>query len=225
MLSDTQGASLVQLARSAVERYITNPFSAAADLIKDGGASASIDGNLRAGVFVTLNLLDDDGDGNGDGSSSGKEQLRGCIGFPLPYKRLHQSVVEAAIAAATEDPRFEPVSAGELGKITFEVSVLTELAELVAPSRRPDDYRKLVRIGRDGLMLRSRYGSGLLLPQVPVEWGWDVDEYLANICYKAGAPPDAWLDPSSKLYTFQAIVFKEMEPRGRVARLSLARQH
>jgi hypothetical protein len=225
MLSDTQGASLVQLARSAVERHIANPFSATAatDLAKDGVSAASIGSNMRAGVFVTLNLLGDDGDS--DGSSSGRERLRGCIGFPLPYKQLHQSVVEAAIAAATEDPRFEPVSAGELGKITFEVSVLTEPAELVAPSRQPADYRKLVRIGRDGLMLRSRYGSGLLLPQVPVEWRWDVDEYLANICYKAGAPPDAWLDPSSKLYTFQAIVFKELEPRGRVVRLSLAGQH
>jgi uncharacterized protein (TIGR00296 family) len=79
----------------------------------------------------------------------------------------------------------------------------------------------LIKIGRDGLVLRWKHGAGLLLPQVPVELKWDVDEYLANICYKAGAPPDAWLDPSAKLYTFQATVFKETEPRGKIARLDL----
>jgi hypothetical protein len=100
----------------------------------------------------------------------------------------------------------------------FEVSVLTPPEEINA---KPADYKKEIKIGRDGLILRWRYGSGLLLPQVPVELKWGVDEYLANICYKAGAPADAWLDPTSKLYRFQAAVFKEAEPRGRVLRLEL----
>jgi AMMECR1 domain-containing protein len=68
-------------------------------------------------------------------------------------------------------------------------------------------------------LLRWKHGSGLLLPQVPVELDWDVDEYLANICYKAGAPIDVWQDPTSKLYSFRAVVFKELEPGGRVSRL------
>jgi hypothetical protein len=161
-----------------------------------------------AGVFVTLNYL----------TRKKEEHLRGCVGFPLPEKRLHQSVVEAAIAAATEDPRFPPVDRKELDSIVFEVSVLT-LPEEIRSS--PADYKKEIRIGKDGLILRWRYGSGLLLPQVPVELKWDVDEYLANICYKAGAPADAWLDPASKLYKFQATVFKEAEPRGMVTRLEL----
>lgn len=209
MLSDAQGASLVQLARAAVEQYMAGSSIMAAATLPNGAVGS----DLRAGVFVTLNLLE----------AQGRESLRGCIGFPLPHKQLHQSVVEAAIAAATEDPRFAPVERGELGRITFEVSVLTEPAALAAS--RPTDYRKLIKIGRDGLLLRSRYGSGLLLPQVPVEWDWDVDEYLANICYKAGAPSNAWLDPSSKLYTFQAIIFKELEPRGKVVRLPPEGQH
>lgn len=198
MISDIEGADLVRLARKAVETYLQE--SAVIRPEKDSPE--------MAGVFVTLNYL----------TRNKEEHLRGCIGFPLPEKKLQQSVVEAAIAAATEDPRFPPVDRQELDSMIFEVSVMTPPEEIMS---RPADYKKEIRIGRDGLILRWRYGSGLLLPQVPVELKWDVDEYLANICYKAGAPADAWLDPASKLYRFQAIVFKEAEPRGRVARLEL----
>jgi uncharacterized protein (TIGR00296 family) len=198
LISDSEGAELVRLARRAVETYLRE--SAVIKLENDS--------TEKTGVFVTLNYL----------TRSKEEHLRGCIGFPLPEKRLHRSVVEAAIAAATEDPRFPPVDRQELDSIIFEVSVLTPPEEI---RTKPADYKKEIRIGRDGLILRWRYGSGLLLPQVPVELKWDVDEYLANICYKAGAPADAWLDPTSKLYRFQAVVFKETEPSGRVLRLDL----
>lgn len=189
MVSDAEGAELVRLARSAVWHYLDKQAVLEAD--RAGPLS---------GVFVTLNYL-----------ARNEEQLRGCIGFPRGYKPLYQSVVEAAIAAATQDPRFPPVDKRELDKIIFEVSVLTE------PEEVPE--KKGVRIGQDGLILRWKHGSGLLLPQVPVELGWDLDEYLANICYKAGAPLDALGDPSSKLYRFQAEVFKEHSPGGEVARL------
>lgn len=198
MISDGEGAELVRLARRAVETYLRD--SAIIRPEKDLPD--------RAGVFVTLNYL----------TSNKEEHLRGCIGFPLPEKKLQQSVVDAAIAAATEDPRFPPVDRQELDRIIFEVSVLTTPEEIRV---KPADYKKEIRIGRDGLVLRWRHGSGLLLPQVPVELKWGVDEYLANICCKAGAPADAWLDPASKLYRFQALVFKEDEPRGTVSRLEL----
>jgi uncharacterized protein (TIGR00296 family) len=162
----------------------------------------------KAGVFVTLNYL----------TRSKEEHLRGCIGFPLPEKPLYQGVAEAAIAAATEDPRFPPLDRQELNNIIFEVSVLTVPQQI---SVSPADYGKEIQIGRDGLILHWRFGSGLLLPQVPVELKWNVEEYLANICYKAGAPPDVWLDPSSKLYKFQAVVFKEVEPKGEVVQLGI----
>lgn len=198
MLSDSEGAELVRLARKAVEMY----------LHESAMIRPEKDSSEKAGVFVTLNCL----------TRNKEEHLRGCIGFPLAEKMLHQSVVEAAIAAATEDPRFPPVDRQELDSIIFEVSVLTPPQEI---NSSPVDYKKEIRIGRDGLILRWRYGSGLLLPQVPVELKWNVDEYLTNICYKAGAPADAWLDPASKLYKFQAIVFKEAEPGGQVTRLEL----
>ena len=198
LISDGEGDELVRLARKAVETYL---LESRVLKLEDEGAA-------KAGVFVTLNYL----------TKNKEEHLRGCIGFQTPEKRLRQSVVEAAIASATEDPRFPPVDSQELGNMIFEVSVLTTPEEITAKSA---DYQKEIKIGRDGLAFRWRHGSGLLLPQVPVELKWGIDEYLANICYKAGAPADAWMDPATKLYRFQAIVFKEVEPYGNVARLEL----
>ncbi|MDQ4050194.1 MAG: TIGR00296 family protein [Thermoproteota archaeon] len=199
MISLTEGAELVRLARSAVEKYLS-------DSVK---VDPQRETAVRAGVFVTLNYL----------TQTKSEHLRGCVGFPLPEKPLYKSVVEAAIAAATEDPRFPPLDNRELKNIIFEVSILTPPQEISL--EHATDYRKKIKIGRDGLILRWRYGSGLLLPQVPIEFKWNIDEYLANICYKAGAPPDVWLDQNTKLYKFQAAVFKEIEPNGEIIRVGL----
>ena len=89
--------------------------------------------------------------------------------------------------AATQDPRFSPVDKKELADIVFEVSILTPPVEIKV--QNPVEYLNVIKIGRDGLILTWRDGSGLLLPQVPVELKWDTEEYLANLCYKAGAPP------------------------------------
>ena len=199
MTSLIQGPELVRLARAAVEKYLQESV-----IIKPVKETQE-----KAGVFVTLNYV----------TRSRREHLRGCIGFPLPEKAVYQGVIEAAIAAATEDPRFPPLDTQELNNIIFEVSVLTPPQEIIL--NKPADYRKEIEIGRDGLILRWRFGSGLLLPKVPVELKWDVDEYLANICGKAGAPPDVWLDPNSKLYKFQAAVFKEVEPRGQIIKVEV----
>ena len=198
LISVIEGAELVILARTAVEKY----------LLESVVIRSEKDMQQKAGIFVTLNYV----------TTSKKEYLRGCIGFPLPEKPVYQGVIEAAIAAATEDPRFPPLDKHEIGNIIFEVSVLTPPQEIKA---NPADYGKEIQIGRDGLILHWRFGSGLLLPQVAVELKWDVKEYLSNICYKAGAPPDVWLDQGSKLYKFQAAVFKEVEPRGNVIGVGL----
>jgi uncharacterized protein len=198
LISLIEGAELVRLARVAVEKYLQESI-----IVKSERHTLE-----KAGVFVTLNYI----------TSSKKEYLRGCIGFPLPEKPLYQGVVEAAIAAATEDPRFPPLDRQELNNIIFELSILTSPQQIRV---NPAEYGKEIEIGRDGLILQWRFGSGLLLPQVPVELKWNLEEYLANICYKAGAPPDVWLDPSSKLYKFQAVVFKEVEPKGKVVQLGI----
>jgi hypothetical protein len=145
--------------------------------------------------------------------------LRGCVGFPRAEKSLYLSVIDASIAAATQDPRFLPVDKKELAEIVFEVSILTPPEEIKV--QNPMEYLNAIKIGRDGLILTWRYGSGLLLPQVPVELKWDIEEYLANLCYKAGAPPDIWLMSDSKIYSFQANIYRESDPNGNVVRVRL----
>lgn len=200
MISDGEGEQLVRLARRAVEEYLNESIVVNFDNMYQF--------SQKAGVFVTLNYV-----------SNNEEHLRGCIGFPIPDKKLYQSVIEAAIAAATQDPRFPPIGKEELANLIFEVSVLTSPEKINVQS--PKEYQNHIKIGRDGLILRSEYGSGLLLPQVPVELKWDIDEYLANICYKAGAPPDTWLVPESQLYRFEATVYRESEPNGKIIKVEL----
>jgi uncharacterized protein len=200
IIPEIYGEQLVRLARRAVEKYLNESVIITAD---------NLDGlSQNAGVFVTLNYL-----------SNNKEHLRGCVGFPLPEKKLYQSVIEAAIAAATQDPRFDPVNKEDMENIIFEISILSPPQKIEV--QNPKDYKNCINIGRDGLILKWKYGSGLLLPQVPVELNWDVDEYLANICYKAGASPDAWLMPESQLYKFEATIYKESEPNGKILKVDL----
>lgn len=144
--------------------------------------------NAKFGVFVSLHIND---------------QLRGCIGYIKGYKPLAASVVEMAEAAAFRDPRFAPLSTNELARIQIEISVLGELIEL-AKDEEPV-------IGRDGLYIVHPYGSGLLLPQVAVEWHWDPTTFLKEVCRKAGLNHDAYLDSKSVIYRFVAEVFSETD--------------
>jgi len=158
------------------------------------------------GVFVTLNTTTPAGN-----------SLRGCIGFPYPVKRLGDAIREAAVAAASEDPRFPPVGKGELDSIIVEVSVLTLPRDLDSPRR---EMPLRVRIGTDGLMISRSYASGLLLPQVATEFEMDPVEFLSQACIKAGLPPGAWLDPATRVQVFQAEIFAEKKPRGEVVRVA-----
>ena len=108
-----------------------------------------------------------------------------------------------AIAAATEDPRFPPVDFAELKEVRLEISVLTPMIPV-------KDINEIV-VGRDGLLLRQGYRSGLLLPQVPTEYGWDRDTFLTHLCDKAGLPAGSHLRPDAQLMRFSAEVFHESE--------------
>ncbi len=162
----------------------------------------------KRGVFVTLNL-----------TSGGQGRLRGCIGFPYPSKSLSEALQAAAIAAASEDPRFPPVQEGELESIVVEVSLLTA-PELLEVGKR-QEMPLMVRVGEDGLIVSNSFTSGLLLPQVAVEHGMGPEEFLSQACMKAGLTPDSWLDPGTNVLRFQAEVFAEKSPRGEVARVAL----
>ncbi|MEM2876400.1 MAG: TIGR00296 family protein [Candidatus Bathyarchaeia archaeon] len=194
-LSLEEGVLLVRLARRAAEEYILNG--------KRIKAQVEVPQNLKekCGVFVTIKK---------DG------ELRGCIGFPYPTYPLVDAVIESSINSSTEDPRFPPVKPEELDEITFEVSILTPPRRLEV--KKVSEYPSKIKVGRDGLIVKRGYYSGLLLPQVPVEWGWDEEEFLCQCCLKAGLPPDCWLMKETEVYTFQAIIFEERSPRGEIIR-------
>lgn len=197
MLTEYEGKELVKLARQTVESYISK---------KELNYEINPIG-VKTGAFVSLFRYSD----------VGRPELRGCIGFPYADKDLYNIVRQASIAAATCDPRFESITIQELCSIVFEVSVLTNPTEIIVD--KPEDYLNNIRIGIDGLILTWRYGSGLLLPQVPLEHQWSVEEFLTNLSYKAGAPPDIWRVAQIKLYKFQASVYRELKPNGDIIKM------
>jgi len=194
-LSDSDGVVLVKTARKAVTEFLSN------------GNRMKLESDLKekfsfnSGVFVTLN--------NPDG-------LRGCIGFPMPEKKLSHAIIEGAIAAATEDPRFPSVKTNELNDIVFEVTVLTP--PVVIDVSDPMEYLEKIKVGRDGLIIRHSFSSGLLLPQVPAEYGWNVEEFLQHTCEKAGLARDTWKNEDVKIEKFEGIIFKEETPNGTIVR-------
>jgi uncharacterized protein (TIGR00296 family) len=153
----------------------------------------------KHGVFVTL-------------TKNKSKELRGCIGFPSPIFPLIDAVIEAAISAAVHDPRFPTVTRQEVNNLLIEVSVLTP--PVLIEIDNPRNYRKKVKIGVDGLIVEKGGNKGLLLPQVPVEWNWDVEEFLNHCCMKARLPPDAWLLKETNIYKFSCIIVKEIQPHG-----------
>ena len=192
-----EGKFLVNLARQTVTEYLKNwkilklPETISPKLMEP------------CGVFVTLNSV-----------HNGTKTLRGCIGLPYPTTPLVQAVIEAALSAATQDPRFPPVALEELDQITFEVSVLTPPERVKV--EKPTEYPTKIKVGRDGLIIENSYRKGLLLPQVPVELDWNEEEFLCQTSMKAGLPPDAWLLKDTKIYMFQAIIFEEATPKGQI---------
>jgi len=188
MLTVEDGKFLVDLARRAIVTYLVDR-----EVIKiPEDADPKLKENM--GVFVTLNR--------------GKE-LRGCIGYPEPVMPLINAVIDAAISAATRDPRFNPLTLVELDKIHVEVSVLTKptLIEVENPSQYLED----VNVGQDGLILELGPYRGLLLPQVATEWNWNTQEFLSNTCMKAGLSSDCWLNEDVKIYRFASQIFSEGE--------------
>jgi uncharacterized protein (TIGR00296 family) len=202
-LSLQEGKFLIDLARNAVREYLEKgkiikpPESTPRKLFEN------------CGVFVTINKL-----------KNGTKKLRGCIGYPYPTNPLVEAVVDSAINAATQDPRFYPLSSAELRQVIFEVSVLTPPEEVRVDN--PKDYLSKIKVGQDGLIIERGIYKGLLLPQVPVEWEWCEEEFLCQCCIKAGLPPDSWLTKDTKICKFQAIIFEEEKPKGEVHRLYIS---
>lgn len=197
--SDDDGKFLVGVARQTVDLYVTeeiklNPPESTPDHLLE-----------KSGVFVTLNSL------KGDSVS-----LRGCIGRPYPTHPLIEATIVSAIDSAVHDPRFRRVEENELDSILVEMSVLTPPVNLEYSD--PSELPSLVEVGRDGLIAVQGMRRGLLLPQVPVDWGWDTKQFLEHTCNKAGLVPSAWMDKKTEFLAFQAEIFGEEKPRGNVIR-------
>jgi AmmeMemoRadiSam system protein A len=139
----------------------------------------------KQGVFVTLRK---------------QKLLRGCVGYAIPLFPLYQAIIRCSVAAATEDPRFAPLTLQELPEIGIEISVLSCLQEL-------DDPQK-IEIGTHGLVISHKGKRGLLLPHVSLEYGWDRERFLQETCCKAGLSPDEW-QKGAKIECFSSFVFKE----------------
>jgi AmmeMemoRadiSam system protein A len=179
-LTGEEKSELLALARKSVEYMIakSEPYAPIAP------ASETL--NREYGAFTTLTK---------DGA------LRGCIGYTAPVKPLYITVRDTATLAALRDPRFAPVTAAELPKLAYEISVLS-------PLRRVTDVEQ-IKVGRDGLIMKNGGYEGLLLPQVPVEQNWDWETFLNQTCAKAGMDQSCWKDENTDIFSFTAVVFGE----------------
>ncbi len=181
-LSKDEKRVLLHAARQSVETIFTDEELPLCDYEKYPSLKK------EAGAFVTLTE-------NG--------MLRGCIGYVTSNKPLYETVCEAAIHAAQNDPRFEPLRRSELPLINIEISVLSEPFPI-------ENYDEIV-IGKHGLIVEEKGSRGLLLPQVPLEYNLSKEQYLEALCQKAGLPADYWKVKQLKLYAFTANVFSEAE--------------
>lgn len=178
MLNETQRKKLLEIAKESIAFYIKNKKNA--DFPVDDSVLKQ-----KKGAFVTLTI-------NG--------QLRGCIGRLVADEELYKVVAEMAVEAAFNDWRFLPLTENELEKIKVEISVLSPFKKIESLDE--------IEVGKHGLLIRKGFNSGLLLPQVATDYGWNRQEFLENVCYKAGLDKDAY-KKDAEIYIFSAEVFGE----------------
>lgn len=177
-LNKDQQKVLLSIARQAIKHYLES-----SETIQMKPEDASL--KEKRGVFVTLKVDD---------------QLRGCIGYPLPHKSLFGTIIDSAISAASQDFRFQPLELKELAKTKIEISVLT------LPKAIKDVSE--IEVGKHGIIVSKGLNKGLLLPQVPIEWNWDLETFLRHGCLKAGLDEKEW-KKGARIEIFSAQVFSE----------------
>jgi len=185
------GITAVRIARCVITQEVTR---------KPMAYMMHLPFNEPSGVFVTINTF------------PGLE-LRGCIGYPEPVLPFLEAL-DGAARSACHDPRFPDLSERELDNVVVEVTVLTPPRPIIVKNK--EELLNAIKMGRDGLMLEYRGRRSVFLPQVPVEWEWDVIEYLENLCRKAGVGKDTWKDKDCTILSFEGHVFKESTPSGDV---------
>ena len=179
LLTEKEKKTLHRIARSSIEASVRGEQTTVI-------AEEDLSDNLKQkrGAFVTLKK---------------RKKLRGCIGSIFAKDPLYVTVEKMARAAAMDDPRFSPLQRNDLSKLAIEISALTPLEKI-------DNINK-IELGKHGLYLRRGWASGLLLPQVPGERGWDLNTFIEHTCLKAGLSLDAWKDSVTEMYIFSAEIF------------------
>lgn len=180
-LTPEERGTLLVLARRSIEAALTGGRAPEPEATTPALAT-------ECGAFVTLEK---------------RGALRGCIGYIRAAKPLVETVSEMAVQAALHDPRFPPVTPDEFDELTLEISVLSPLVPVSDVSE--------IEVGRDGLLIQDGARSGLLLPQVATDHGWDRETFLEHTCLKAGLPPDSWKVEGVTILRFTADVFGEEE--------------
>lgn len=192
------GKELIKLARRSIS-YIS---ATGARLVEATEKKRFLE---KRGCFVTLHTFPE-------------KELRGCIGFPYPIIPLWDAIIDAAVQAAFNDPRFPQLQSSELEKVILEISVLTLPEEIKGDKR---ELPEKIEIGKDGLIVKRGARSGLLLPVVPVTYKWDSETLLEQTCIKAGLPEAAWRSAETRVFKFQSQVFEESSPNGEIKELDL----
>ncbi len=148
------------------------------------------------GVFITLYI-----------EKKNNEELRGCVGFPLPSVPFAKAIAYATYSSLTNDPRFPPVEPEELSNMSVEIEVLSAMTRI--EYKLKDTLIDQIEIGKDGLLLQAGRFSGLLLPTVPTKYGWNAEQFVQALCKKAGVSIDVIENANAVIYKFQAFVFRE----------------
>jgi len=182
MFSAGQKKELLKIARDTIRHYLETGKKL--EVLTDDEALKQ-----EMGAFVTLHR---------------KGQLRGCIGHMVASGPLDVTVRDMAIAAAVQDPRFKPLTSSELDEVDIEISALS-------PMKQIEDYNT-IEMGKHGVLVKKGFRSGVYLPQVATETGWDRDEFMNSLCMqKAGIPADSWKNGEADIYVFTAEVFGEKD--------------
>ncbi|MHA1199030.1 MAG: TIGR00296 family protein [Candidatus Heimdallarchaeaceae archaeon] len=201
-IEDETGIYLVKLARYAAEIWVKGektpqPIEPIPEQAK-----------FVTGAFVTVKTVGET-----------EQSLRGCIGYPIGIDSLYREVIDLAKASTLNDPRFPPVEENELSNMVFEVTVMTPPQKIEYSS--PQKLLEQIIVPGDGLIVKLGRYQGLLLPQVPIEQGWNSEEFLSYTCRKAYLPMDAWKKENITVEKFQGVVFSETEPHGTIIRQEL----
>lgn len=182
MFDEFQRKELLAIARKSIEHYLETGRKM--DVVPPQEAF-----EIKAGAFVTLHL---------------QGRLRGCIGGMEPGRPLYLTVRDMAVAAAFDDPRFPPLGADEFDSVDIEISVLSPMRRVIEAGE--------IEMGKHGVMVRRGGMSGVYLPQVATETGWNKEEFMNSLCaHKAGIPRDAWKTGLAEIYVFTSEVFGESE--------------